>query len=366
MPSGSEFSVNPSSLAADLVALATEPSSEKRVELLRRITDAYLVASDGRSTAEQYLFEEVISRLIEKISAPHKAEASVALAQMPSVPEVLVDRLVNDRDIDVAGPILRSYGNISEKTLVRVAKDGSQNHLQAIATRPVVTPPVTDVVVVRGNQTVVRTLAGNAGAQFSDKGMNTLIGRSADDPALQALIVERPDLSPGALANLLPLISQELTTRLRGTAVELNEAAIQGHLNEWAKDRQNNISRTESYIERVRKGDLRLNDVVIEFVRAKRLLDAATIIAAVVDMDRRYTFNILSSGKMDAVILLMKSVDLAWPAVDGFLKLRIAKTGIGEFDAYPRRRDYDAMDPFAAQRVIRFMKVRKVTVAKAG
>lgn len=359
MSSETKLDGSPGGLAADLMALATEHSSEKRVELLRRITNVYIDNPENRTTAEQYLFEEVVSRLVDKISSEHKAAASQQLSKMPRVPEELVDRLVSDRDVEVAGPFIRNYRDISERTLVRVAKSGSQGHLEAIAGREVVTPPVTDVVVVRGNEKVVRTLAGNSGAQFSEQGMTSLVGRSVNDPALQALIVERQDLTPGAIAKLLPLISSELANRLRGVAVEIDEAIVKSHIAEWSEERKKNATRTENYIEGVRKGDLRINDVVMEFIRAKRLLDAATVIAATIDLDRDYAFNILSGGAMDPVVLLMKSVDLNWPAVDGFLKLRIAKTGAGANEKYPLRRDYDAINPATAQRVLRFMKVRR-------
>jgi len=41
-----------SALAADLVLLASERTSEKRVELLRRITDAYIEQADRWTSAE--------------------------------------------------------------------------------------------------------------------------------------------------------------------------------------------------------------------------------------------------------------------------------------------------------------------------
>lgn len=47
-----------SMLAEDLAALAGEKSSEKRVELLRRIADAYAAYAVPGITPEQYLFNE--------------------------------------------------------------------------------------------------------------------------------------------------------------------------------------------------------------------------------------------------------------------------------------------------------------------
>ena len=351
-----------SRFAADLVELACERSPEKRTELLCRITDAYIEQPDQRTPAERHLFEEIMMELIDKISGHHKAAASARLAEMPELPVALAHRLASDGDIEVARPIIRDYRGLSEQTLVDVAKQGSQAHLHVIAGRPVVTPPVTDVVVARGDRRTVRTLAANAGARFSSKGMDVLIRKAEADGDLQALIVERADLSLGAIGKLLPLISNELANRLRSTAIEIDESLVQLHLTEWAEERQKDIARTDAYIEGLRQGDLNLNDVVLDLVKAKRLFDTATVLAAMIDLDRYYTFNLLTCGNIQTVPLLLKSVELSWPAVNSFLNLRVTKAGVDDFDV-PDRRDYDAIDVATAQRVVQFMKLRRAAAA---
>ena len=66
-----------SQFATDLIALASERSSEKRVELLRRVTGAYLEQDGQRSSAEQYFFHEVVSNFVDKIKGGQKVAASV-------------------------------------------------------------------------------------------------------------------------------------------------------------------------------------------------------------------------------------------------------------------------------------------------
>src|SRR4051812_24148008 len=138
-----------SKLADDLLSLAAERSSEKRVELLRRVVDVYLDHPVEHSSAEQCFFEEVIANIMAKIQAEHKAVASVKLAKLPRLPEAMARELGSDKDIRVALPIIRDYRGLSEDALVDIAKVGSQFHLKLIAGRPVVTPPVSDVVVER-------------------------------------------------------------------------------------------------------------------------------------------------------------------------------------------------------------------------
>ena len=352
-----------SALAADLVLLASERTSEKRVELLRRITDAYIEQADQWTSAEQYLFNEVVTTLVDKIAGVEKAAASAKLAKLPKLTDGLAQKLASDSDVEVARPIIRDYAGLSERILVNVAKTGSQAHLDVIAGRAVVTPPVSDIVVTRGGRQTVRTLAANQGAQFSTAGMDKLIAKAETDSDLQAAIVERSDLSLVAIGKLLPLISEELSNRLRGVAVEVDESVVREHLAAWTENRQKNVKRTDAYIDGIRNGDLNPNDVIYELVTSKRLLDAATVLAAIVGLDRDYTFNLLTYGQIHSALLLLKAANLSWPAADGFLKLRIAKMGLPELEKRPDRRDYVAIDAATARRVVRFMKVRRAAAA---
>lgn len=355
-----------SNLADDLIALAAERSSEKRVELLRRVIDVYLDHPVEHSAAEQGFFEEVITNIMAKIQAGHKAAASAKLAKLPSLPDALARELGSDKNIRVALPIIRDYRGLSEDALVDIAKVGSQFHLKLIAGRPVVTPPVSDVVVERGDRNTVRTLASNGGAQFSVKGMEKLIDKASADSDLQALIVARGDLTMGAIIKLLPMISDELASRLRSVSVEVDQATVAVHLGEWAAERKQSIERTDGYIDRIRKNDLKLNEVVLDLVKTKRLFDAATVIGAMTGLDRAYCFQVLTAGRLESMLLLMRSVNLSWPAADGFFRLRAAKAGIGGFGPLPTRFDYEAIDAPTAQRAIRFMKVQRVAGAEAA
>jgi hypothetical protein len=82
-----------SAWAADLVLLASERTSEKRVELLRRITDAYIEQADRWTSAEQYLFNEVVTTLIDKIAGVERAAASAKLAKLPKLTDGLAQNL---------------------------------------------------------------------------------------------------------------------------------------------------------------------------------------------------------------------------------------------------------------------------------
>jgi uncharacterized protein (DUF2336 family) len=351
-------------LARDLISLASEKSSTKRVELLRRITDAYLQVDAPVRAAAQYLFDELIVKLVEVISTHDRAQVSSHFSKSGEVPTVLAHRLATDQDIAVAAPMLQDYAALAETTLIAVAKDGSQQHLRSIASRPLVSRSVSDVVVTRGDQTTVRTLAANQGAQFSSAGMRTLAQKSEHDDVLQSLLVERPDLSLEAIGMLLPIVTPKLAERLSGRSVEIDPVVIGSHLANWIKQRTDNIARTEALIEAIRDEHLHLDDVLTDEIRRKHLFETVAILAAAIGVEAHYGFELLIGGNTEQALLLLRTVDLPWPTVKAFLKLRREKTG-SEAES-GRFEDYQAIDIAAARRVVRFLNLRRRVGAPIG
>jgi len=343
--------------ARDLISLASEKSSAKRVELLRRITDAYLQVDAPVRTAAQYLFEELVVKLVEAISIADLAQVSRYFSTCDQLPAVLTHRLATDHDIAVAAPMLEHYATLPEPTLIAVATDGSQQHLRSIASRAQVTRSVTDVVLQRGDQSTVRKLAANQGAQFSSAGMRTLAQKSERDDVLQSLLVERTDLSFEAIGMLLPIVTPTLAERLHGHNIELDTIVVGSHLAAWMKQRAENAARTDALIVAIRDGHLDLGDVVTDEIGRKHLFETVAILAAMVGMEAHYGFELLVGGSTEQALLLLRSIDLPWPAVKGFLELKREKSG-GE--AEPARfEDYNAIDMAAAQRVVRFLNLRR-------
>ncbi len=232
--------VSQSSAAAELIALASEKSSEKRLELLRRMTDHFLEHAGETSASSQYLVDEILDKLVERLRHEDRAAAAATLSQMPRLSDDVARKLAEDDDIEVARPILQVYGGLSDKVLNDVASHGSQAHLLAIAGRQSLASGVTEIVVDRGDQNVIHRLAANQGARFSRLGMRTLVSKAEKDALLRELIVDRCDLTLEAIGQLLPLISQELADRLHIENVSYNAAVVQEQLVSWTSDRKKN------------------------------------------------------------------------------------------------------------------------------
>src|SRR5690606_4643447 len=106
------------------------------------------------------------------------------LAKLHNAPPTLVKQLARESEIKVAGPILSHSPLLDEPTLVDIAEGKGQEHLAAISGRPMLSTLVTDVIVRRGDRDVVRSVAANSGAQFSDDGFSGLVKRASGDGVL--------------------------------------------------------------------------------------------------------------------------------------------------------------------------------------
>lgn len=349
----------------DLAKIAEERSSEKRVELLRRITDLYIDKLGRHTKAEAYLFDDILSKIVDRLPRDAKIHSSVHLAALPEAPRATVRKLAADPDIDVARPVLGGSSALSDGDILDLAQRMSQDHLNAIATRSALCEQVTDILVRRGDRAVMLTLSANHGARMSEGGMSGLIDRAEGDDELQAQIVDRPDLSRAAIEKLLPLISRKLAEKLAERGHDLREAVSPQLLGEVSnqfeaalRDRERNMRNVSQMMQDVQSGRLTVEQAVVSLASAGRLLDLAAVLGEATKLGRNQAFALLSGGQVQPILVLLRSVGLPWSAVEQILALRAKKLRLPAPGANLRR-DYEAVDPALAQRVIRFLNIRQ-------
>ena len=158
--------------------LASRDNASGRAEVLRRATDLFIHGS-GTFTDEQIdLFDNIMSRLVETIELAARVALGSRLAMVSDAPARVIRTLAFDDAIEVAAPVLAYSVRLDDAALVENARTKSQGHLLAISGRSVLTEPVTDILVERGNDQVVAGTAGNRGARFSTSGMSILVKRA--------------------------------------------------------------------------------------------------------------------------------------------------------------------------------------------
>src|SRR5665811_1238332 len=184
----------PDSIIAELEDAVRSGSSEKRVDTLRQVTDLFLHDAERLSDDQVKVFDDVLCLLIARVESRARAELSTRLAPIDFAPSEVIQHLARDHEIAVAGSVLAKSSRLRTSDLVEIASTRGQDHLLAISGRTNLPEAVTDVIVDRGERKVVRNLANNGSARFSDTGYSKIVARSEADAELIEILGLRVDL----------------------------------------------------------------------------------------------------------------------------------------------------------------------------
>jgi uncharacterized protein (DUF2336 family) len=306
----------PANAVVDLIALAQEPSSDKRRELLHSITDLFLT-SDSHPEETHELFGSVLERVSDTVTVEDRSQLAARLAPVEFAPHGLMSKLAHDEAAEVATPVLRESAVLTDNDLASVANKRGETHMMAMASRPALGPQVTDVLVERGSQNVLHAVSANEGAKFSDDGATTLATRAANDEVLQNTLAQRKDL-PGNARNI---VGQQIEQRQSFGKRGQNKPEPDGPM--------------------------------------KSLLSAITkqfSMISGIEPDR--IEKMILNERIDLVVIICRALDLNENAFERLVRFRAEQTGsvlpsmdslLGQFRTLP---------PHAAQRMARFLKVR--------
>jgi uncharacterized protein (DUF2336 family) len=189
-------------------------------KMLARVADLFLSHS-GRYTDEQVaLFDDVLLRLSAEIEMQARARLSQRFAYTDNAPPKLIRAFAFDDAIDVARPVLSFSPRLTDADLAENARCKSQEHLYAIGRRAELSEAVTDVLVERGSDRVVRALARNTGAHFSALGFGKLATRASKDGVLAFGMVQRTDMPQEIMVKLIETASANVRAVLEATNPE--------------------------------------------------------------------------------------------------------------------------------------------------
>ncbi|MDQ2080193.1 DUF2336 domain-containing protein [Xanthobacteraceae bacterium Astr-EGSB] len=357
----------------ELKSIAAERSSEKRLQLLHKIADLFLVSGGARTDVENYLFNDIMEKIVDQISRDAKVQVAANLATLRGFPASIARSFAADEDIDIARPVLRGSPVLGDDDLVGIAKTAGQQHLHAIATRDQLSTVITDVLIDRGDERVVHRVSANHGASFSDWGFEQLVEKARRDVDLQELLVERPDISRSTIDSLLPLVSETLALKLAQRGYDPDSAntpdlrrLAREQFEEALRDRRVAIRGVTALGELIARGDLTVEEALIELVESGRLFDVAVLASKVADLDRNHVFGLITRGQIQVVMLFFRALDVSLGAFERIMVLRARKLGLPAPDAAELARDYVMLDKSLAQRAIRFLQARhRLTKPKA-
>jgi len=277
------------SIIAELEDAVRGGSSAKRVETLRQVTDLFLHDGERLNDDQVKVFDDVLCLLIARVETRAKAELSKRLAPLDYAPFEVIQHLAWDDEIDVAGGVLANSSRLGTEVLVEIASKKGQDHLLAISGRPNLPIAVTDVIVDRGEDRVIRKLANNAGAS-----------------ELVEILGLRADFPQQFMADLLRRAKEAVRARLLAIAPPAVQEEIKRVLNEIAREAPpagRSFGVAEEYV-KLMKGLNELDDAAVyTFAESKKFDEVTVAIAVLNEMPIEMVARLMEGPRADLLLI---------------------------------------------------------------
>jgi len=333
------------------------------VNTLRQVTDLFLHGGERLSEDQIKVFDDVLCLLTARVETRAKAELSKRLAPLDYAPIEVIQRLACDDEIAVAEEVLAKSDRLSTSSLVEIARNKGQDHLFAISGRTDLPEVVTDVIVNRGERRVIRKLANNTSARFSDAGFAGMVAHAEADDELTRILGLRIDLPANFLRDLLRRATDAVRAHLMAMAPpELQEeisrvlkaiAQAAGGKSEQTRD----FTQAEAVVKRM-KGLNELNDAaIVRFAETRRFDEVIASVAINANVPSALVAKVMEGHRADLILIPCKSAGLNWPAVKAILISRPVKPEIDERTLEIAARDFGRLSVETAQRTLRFWQL---------
>lgn len=352
-----------SDLLGDIDVAFSRGTPEKRKAALWHATDILLTGQF--SDEEIWLFGEVIERLATDLELRARALLAERLGPAAQAPLQVIKNLAYDDAIEVAGPVLTQSKRIDGQTLVDIARTKGQPHLMAISKRPSISPPVTDVLVARGDEGVVRSVANNSGAKFSDSGFWRLVQRAENDSILAENLGTRRDIPRHMFLKLIAKASEDVRKKLSALVPDARDevdhtvaelaGAVQARMGPGSRDF---FIAKRQLTARYGAGEL-AESHLYEYARARKFNEAAISLGLLSGVPLDLAERSLIEDHPEMVIIIAKAGDMSWKTVEELLYLRAADRGVAQQDLEAALNKYSRLTPTAAKTVLKFYQSRR-------
>ncbi len=313
-------------LLPELDDLIMRGSPQRQAKILERVTTFFLEGASSFNEHHIQVFDLVLARLIDRIDSKARTRLSSRLAPLGNPPVEAVRRLARDDSIAVAAPVLKRAARLSETDLMRC-------------------------------------LADNRAARFSDDGFCFLVERAKTDGILAEKTLLRGDIPPRLFHELLLTATDAVQRRLLASGVPDRQSAI----------RPTSARESNARSARAAPADYSRAQRRITALQDKVIFDEGLLAGIAASIDYEHTIAALASlcvvpievvdrlmraERPDPVLILCKSAGLGWATAEAIIKRRPGSTEISSQDLGTARVDFDLLCPIAAQRIVRFWQVR--------
>lgn len=350
-------------LLEELQTALSHGTVAQRVEALRRVTDLFVGNAVDYSDEHVRVFDDVFQCLIAQIETSARALLADRLAPVAAAPPKIMRTLALDEVIEVSGPVLSKSERLDEATLIEIARTRGQAHLKAISLRRVLSEALTDVLVSRGDEDVVRSTVSNPGSQLSEGSLVDLVTRAERDDDLATCIGLRADLPRHHYLKLVAKASLTVRRKLEAAHPELADD-VSSVVREAAQRIRNATMTRQTEMARALVKSLhedgRLTEFQVAIFAEQGKFDETNAgIAALAGVAVETAETMMIESRTEGVMILAKAAAMQWSSVRAIIALREKLSGGSQTDMLTLRDAYEALRSSTAQQVLRFHRMQQ-------
>jgi uncharacterized protein (DUF2336 family) len=319
------------SLIDELTAACADADLGRRATILAQLTNLFISGRAAYDEQQIALFDDVLIRLSEQVEIVARTRLSERLASISDPPCGIIRTLAKDQNIAVALPVLTDC-ELDDDTLTEVARTSGQGHLEAIARRPSVSEPVTEILTERGNKTVLLSVIGNPGARFCESSYSHIVERSGGDPDLAASVWRRSNVPRHHLVRLFIEASDAARIKLegidpkRGKVIREVVAAISRDMQGQARSDSRDYQVAIEEIRRINSEGRLNNSALKEFARANKFDEVAVALSMMCDLPIEVVERGLVQDRSEVIVVFARAAGLDWDATRAILQME-ARSG---------------------------------------
>lgn len=357
-----------SSRSQKLLQLAHEPSSEKRRELLREITDIFLARSESHSSSESEHFGHLLESLSSTADLDDRVELAGRVAGVATAPIGLVTQLAQD-EIAVAAPVLERSPVLTDSDLIAIVRAKGDAHHVSVARRADVAEDVSSVLVEVGHTDAIQTLLENAGSRIDRPTMERVVLRSESEIALQAPLVDRRDMPVDLLQDMFWFTTGDLRKKIVmiSSAAEPPAVPRPGSVRcapaPVKRDSADQL-RARKYIEKMKTDGLLGRPLIIDLFKRKAFLELIIGFASLVDVREETALRIFCDESGESLVLACRASGFDIGTFAILARLGTLRNPRDERALAEMLAMFESTTGAVAKRVMRFWRVREAAAVK--
>lgn len=343
---------------SDLQALQDCDDDASRKQLLERVTDLFFLTSGNQGDTERKVFGDAMERLAYQLEVAARSKLAERLSSTVDAPHELIVKLAND-EINVAKPVLENSPALKEDDLVAIAESKGQDHLHALTRRPKLSRNVTDVIVDRGNDTVLTSIAGNKGAQLSTRGIEKLSLRASESSGLYTALEQRPDIPDTMLKEIKRNIAVRLWTEAVAVSSDISGKEIDDIVDEKVAELELSQPRQISKVSRNRKnGKAVTEQMVLSFARSRMITETIQSLSLMSGISISRISHCLMEAELSALAVLCKAYKFKNTTYAAIMQLRAGTKPLHVRVIADAMRHYDQLDTKTAKNALDAVRKR--------